>query len=105
MGIIDISEIDKAEVLKCLINDACVSLGWLFPNGNKQLNYDECKELLIENETKYFDFYKGKSLFINLNGHKLYTAEYDKANGEDACYKSIKHLLTQKSKQNAQTEN
>jgi len=101
MGILDITGLDKAEILQCLINDAVISVGWIFPYGSRRITYEECTSLLKNNETKYFDFYNGKILNINLNGHQLYTSQYNSANGENACEESLKHLLIQKSEQNA----
>jgi|TARA_R110000751_G_scaffold94864_1_gene185198 hypothetical protein len=105
MGIVNIKGIDKAEILKCLVNDACISMGWFLPYANRYLNLSECEEMLKVNETKYFDFYNGKSLHINLNGHQLYTTQYDEANGNDACYNSIKHLLTKNQSKNEEITN
>ncbi len=95
MGIVNIKNIDKVEILRCLVNDACSSKAGLF-SQDKSLTYEECEEMLKFNHTKYFDFYNGKSLHINLNGQNLSTNQYDEANGNDACYNSIKHLFTNK---------
>jgi hypothetical protein len=89
MGIVNIKGADKVEILRCLINNACMSLRFFKP-----LEYKECQDIYIENETKYFDTYNGKSLHINLNGDNLYTSQYNEKNGKDSAYKSIKHLLT-----------
>lgn len=104
MGIVNIKGIDKVEILRCLVNDACNLNGGLFAQ-DKCLNYEDCEEMLNFNHTKYFDFINGKSLHINLNGQNLYTTQYDEANGNDACYNSIKHLLTKNQSKNGKISN
>lgn len=89
MGIVNIKDADKVEILRCLINNACASLRFF-----NALEYKECQDIYLSNETKYFDSYNGKALLINLNGDNLNTSQYDEKNGKDSAYNSIKHLLT-----------
>ena len=101
MGIINIQGIDKIRILHSLIRDARISRGWMCIM-NRELTLEEVGKIYRNNDTKYFEIISGKPLYINLNGHSLYSTQYDKENGENACYNSINHLLTKKNQSNEQ---
>ena len=84
---IDISKMDKAEVLAKLYNNSK-------PQGMGMLHYDstemtteEAGELLKTNT--YFDYLKGRVMKINLSGAELHTALYDRDNGEGAAARAL----------------
>jgi len=101
MGIINIQNIDKVRILHSLLRDAKISRGWMCI-VNKTFTLEEVEKMYNNNDTKFFKTISGKPLYINLNGHSLYSTQYDKENGENACYNSINHLLTKKNQSNEQ---
>jgi hypothetical protein len=50
-------------------------------------------ELLLK-DTPYFDYLKGRVMKINLRGDELFTALYDRDNGEGAAARAIDALRT-----------
>ena len=80
---IDISKMNKAEVLAKLYNNSK-------PLGMGMLHYEptpmtvnEASELL--KEQTYFDYLKGRVMKIDLSGNELRVSMYDRDNGEGAA--------------------
>ena len=80
---IDISKMNKAEVLAKLYNNSK-------PLGMGMLHYDptpmatEEAEELLKGQT-YFDYLKGRVMKIDLSGDELGTAMYNRDNSEGAA--------------------
>jgi len=84
---IDISKLDKADILRRLYNNS-------HPLGMGILNYDpadmtldEARELL-QKQTR-FDYLKGRVMKINLSSDQLDERLYDRDNGKGAALAAI----------------
>src|SRR5437762_8079791 len=78
---IDISKIDKAELLAALYNASKQQgLGFLDLTGREPMTKRQAAELL--KEQNYFDYVRGRVMKIDLSGNQLYTGLYNRDNGE-----------------------
>jgi len=88
---LDISALDKAEVLAALYNNSKpLGLGYLHYDPS-EMSREEAAELLTE--YKCFDYLKGRVMKVNLEGGILRTCGYDLDNGSDAARTVIDSLL------------
>ena len=88
---IDISKLDKAEVLAALYNGSKQQgLGLLNPRGREPLTKAQAAELL--KETTYFDYLAGRVMKVELKGDTLYTWGYDRDNGPGAAERALAPL-------------
>ncbi len=88
---IDISGMDKAEILAALYNGSFQQgMGKLHERGRDSLSKEEAKELL--NESSYFDYLHGRIMKIDLKGDKLKTSGYNRDVGEGAAERIIEGL-------------
>lgn len=88
---INISGLDKAEVLAALYNNSkAQGMGWLHFDA-APMTANEARELL--KESTYFDYLKGRVMKVRLNSDVLDTWGYDRDNGEGAAQRAIQHLL------------
>ncbi len=89
--ILNIKDIDKAELLKALYDSSKLQgLGFLQANGpmsleQAQLEYDA-------SDSKYFDYHHGKVMKVQLDGNTLDTWGYDRDNGDMAALIALMHL-------------
>jgi hypothetical protein len=88
----DISKLNKAEVLAALYNAA-------LPQGMGFLHYTpepmttaEAQTILNTGET-YFDYLKGRVMKVDLSKDELRTALYNRDNGPDAAENALAHLI------------
>ena len=89
---INIENLDKADVLVALYNNARQQgLGLLNKNGQQQMTKVDATELL--RSQKYFDYVNGRVLKVNLATNTLETALYNRDNGENAAEIALRHLL------------
>lgn len=85
---IDISKLDKADVLRVLYNNAR-------PQGMGYLHFvpgDMSKEearLIIKSGQTYFDYLKGRVMKVNLSGSTFDPWLYDRDNGYEAAANAI----------------
>lgn len=92
-GTIDISGIDKAELLAALYNRARPQgLGFLHYTP-EPMNVDEARQLLKSSDG-YFDYLQGRVMKVDLSGDELTTWLYDRDNGEGAAATAIAHLVS-----------
>jgi hypothetical protein len=90
---IDISGLNKADVLAALFNNAR-PLGMGFIHYKKR-NMDRAEaEKLLETH-KYFDYLEGRVMKVDLSGDELRTGGYDCDNGKDAAMDALSQLLAQ----------
>ena len=88
---IDISKLNKAEVLAALYNNSR-------PLGLGILDYDptpmlaEEAEILLQNQQR-FDYLKGRVMKVNLSGDSFDEYLYDRDNGPGAAFNAITHLI------------
>lgn len=87
MATIDISQMDKGEVLAKLYN-ASKPLGMGFLQYDPApMTPEEGAELVAK--CPYFDYLKGRVMKLNLDGDTLSTAGYDRDNGEGAAARAL----------------
>jgi hypothetical protein len=88
MATIDLSTLDKGEVLAALYN-ASQPLGMgKLQFDPKPMTKDEAQQLLDAGNT-YFDYLKGRVMKIDLSGPTLDTWGYDRDNGNGAAQRAI----------------
>lgn len=86
----DISHLDKAEVLAALYNGSKQQgMGFIHPRGQSPLSADEAQALLDRQGSTYFDYLHGRILKINLSGDELDTRLYNRDNGPGAAEAAI----------------
>lgn len=100
---IDISGVDKAQVLIALYLHAKVSpvankplsgLSWLIDKvfQNDTLTLDKARKLIASGQRYFYEVY-GRSLHIDLSRDTIDTWNYDTINGYNAAKDALKHLL------------
>lgn len=89
---IDISKLDKAEVLAALYNNSRQQgMGFLNPRGREPLTKEQAAELLKEGT--YFDYLAGRVMKVELSGDTLDPWFYDRDNGTGAASRAIESLM------------
>ncbi len=89
---IDISKLNKAEVLAALYNNSRQQgMGFLNPRGQEPLTKEQAAELL--KQTTYFDYLAGRVMKVDLSGDTLRTGLYDRDNGHGAALRAIEPLM------------
>ena len=91
MAIINISGLNKAEVLAALYNNSKTQGMGILHYTPEPMTVQEATEIL--EETTCFDYLKGRVMKVNLTSDTLDTWGYDRDNGEGAAYQAISHLL------------
>lgn len=92
---IDISDLDKAEVLAALYNRAQ-------PQGMGMLHYDpipmDAKEAqeILDSGSHYFDYLKGRVMKVNLGADTFSSRLYNRDNGAGAAEQVILKLREEK---------
>ncbi len=84
---IDISRLDKAEVLCALYNNSKPQGMGILHATPELLQVEEARELL--KSRKYFDYLKGRVMKISLKDDNLDPRLYDRDNGQDAAQIAI----------------
>lgn len=81
---INISEMNKAEVLSRLFNSSrALGMGFLQPHA-EPMTTEEAQEMLDSGQT-YFDYVRGRVMKVDLSGDTLRTDLYDRDNGQGAA--------------------
>jgi hypothetical protein len=88
--LIDISDLNKAEVLMALYNASHPQGMGFFQYAGDPLTIEKAEEYLQKNT--YFDYLNGRVLKVDLKGDELNPALYDRDNGEGAAYRVIMEL-------------
>ncbi len=83
----DISSLDKAEVLATLYNRSKTQgMGMFDPDANSgPMGIVEARSVLDGSFNKYFDYLKGRVMKIDLSGDDLDTYLYNRDNGANAA--------------------
>lgn len=93
---IDISKLNKAEVLAALYNNSKQQgMGCLNARGRSDLTKREAAELLTQRAC--FDYLHGRVMKIDLAGDALDTWGYDRDNGQGAAERALAPLMAQES--------
>jgi len=88
---IDISKLDKAEVLCALYNNSR-PLGFGFLHYTPEpMTRDEAAKLLVK--TQHFDYLKGRVMKIDLSSSMLRVKLYERDNGSGAVAEALRPLL------------
>lgn len=89
--LIDISKMDKAEVLRVLYNDSKQQgMGFLHARGREPLTHAEAEELLKQGTS--FDYLHGRVMKVNIGGNSLDPWGYDRDNGQGAAQRAISRI-------------
>ncbi|RJO61080.1 MAG: hypothetical protein C4542_07280 [Dehalococcoidia bacterium] len=88
----NISGLDKAEVLAILYNNARPQGMGFLSYEHKPMTKEEAAELLKNNT--YFDYVKGRVMKVNLVGDELNTYLYNRDNGPEAAERALKSLTS-----------
>jgi hypothetical protein len=91
MATIDISGLDKAEVLAALYNNSKMQGMGVLHYTPEPMTVQEATELL--NHADCFDYLKGRVMKVGLTSDTLDTWGYDRDNGEGAAFQAISHLF------------
>jgi len=93
-GIMNISTLNKADVLATLYNNSRpLGLGMLHYTP-EEMTREEAQKLLDDAGPRpYFDYLKGRVMKIDLGKDELRTSLYNRDNGPDAAENALKHLL------------
>lgn len=93
MSAIDISSMNKAEVLMKLFNASKVQgLGFLQGSGNEVMTKEEATDILNQTPSAYFDYLKGRIMKIDLSGDTMRTEMYNRDNGQGAAERALINL-------------
>ncbi len=89
----DISKLDKAEVLAALYNRAG-PLGM----GRLQFTPEDMKtaeaQMLLDTGQTYFDYVRGRVMKVDLSGDELGTGFYNRDNGDNAAETALAALTS-----------
>lgn len=92
---IDISNLDKAEVLVALYNNSQQQgMGFLDTRGRALLTKEQAAELLKHGT--YFDYLQGRVMKVELGRDTLNPRLYDRDNGTGAAARAIAPLMASK---------
>lgn len=90
----DISKLDKADVLAALYNNSRpLGLGMLHYTPEKMSRREAQSWIDAAGSRPYFDYLKGRVMKIDLSKDELDTTLYNRDNGPDAAENALKHLL------------
>lgn len=88
---IDISKINKAQLLAALYNASKPQGTGLFAFDPAPMQQSEAIELL--KKQKYFDYLKGRVMKIDLSGNELDPWLYDRDNGQGAAQRVVDYFF------------
>lgn len=96
---IDISKLDKAEVLAALYNASKQhGMGFLHARGRDAMTTEQAKEELAANPRGKFDYLHGRAMKIYLAEDNLEVWIYDRDNGKGAAQRALQPLIDAASK-------
>lgn len=94
-GYVDISNLDKAEVLVALYNGSRQQgMGYLHASGASGLSLEDARALL--EQTKDFDYLRGRVMKINLSKDSFNPWGYDRDIGQGAAARIVADLVASK---------
>ena len=90
---INISNLPKNKVLRALFNASRQQgIGLLDPSGRGQMTDDEAGKWIDSNQSRYFDYLKGRVVKVALDGDSFCPALFNRDNGDEAAERAIDHL-------------
>ena len=87
---INISSLDKRELLIALYDNAKIQGMGIFQAKSEPLSLEEAEELLKKHY--YFDYLYGRVMKVDLSGDELNPDLYDRDNGDGAVERVIKTI-------------
>ena len=81
----NIKQLNKAEVLAALYNNAKVQGMGIFQAVPGDMTIEEATEILDDSHAKYFDYLKGRVMKISLDKDEVETFLYNRDNGDGAA--------------------
>lgn len=95
---VDISGLDKAEVLAALFNASKQQgMGFADPTGASKMSIEDAKKY-VDNGELYFDYLRGRVMKVDISGNELRTGLYDRDNGEGSAERALLPLRSAVSK-------
>lgn len=88
----DISKLNKAEVLAALYNRAQTQDMGIFQYQKGDMSREQAEGILKEGRT-YLDHLAGRVMKVDLSGDEMDTRLYNRDNGKDAAEKALQPLL------------
>ena len=89
---IDISKLNKADVLAALYNNSQPQGLGFFHSTPDAMRTEEAQAPLDSGQS-YFDYLKGRVMKIDLSGDDLKTWLYDRDNGQGAAAEALKEVI------------
>ncbi len=90
---IDISKMNKCEVLACLFNNSkAQGLGFLQAGHDCKMTPQEAEKHLDEAGDGYFDYLNGRVMKVDISGDTMRTGLYDRDNGQGAAKRALSSL-------------
>jgi hypothetical protein len=100
MDTIDISGLDKAEVLQALFNASRQQgMGFMDSSGAVPMTIEDAREYVRDYLS--FDYLRGRVMKVNLSGDTLDPWLFDRDNGEGAAARALAPLLAARGAANA----
>ena len=89
---INISQLNKAEVLAALYNNANPQGIGFWQFTPEKMSTEQAADLLKGGHS-YFDYLKGRVMKVDLSADILCTRLYDRDNGEGAAQRALQNLI------------
>jgi hypothetical protein len=88
--LIDITNRNKAEVLRVLYNNSKPQgSGFLQQGCLEDMSEEDAKVIFESSQSKYFDYVRGRVLKVNLSGNQFDPCLYDRDNGEGSAARAL----------------
>ena len=95
MSSIDITGLDKAEVLAALFNASKQQgMGLFQASGRQPMSIEDARQYTSSESEQYYDYQLGRVMKIDLSRDQLDTRLYDRDNGEGAGARALEPLLS-----------
>lgn len=91
---INISGLDKAEVLAALFNASRQQgMGLLDTSGASSMTVEDARKYTSGEDEQYYDYLRGRVMKVDLSRDELRTGLYDRDNGYGAAARALAQLL------------
>lgn len=91
---IDITRLDKAEVLAALFNASKQQgMGFLDSTGARPMSVEDARQYTELGGEQYYDYLRGRVMKVDLSKDQLDPWFYDRDNGQGAAERALKPLL------------
>lgn len=96
---IDISGLDKAEVLTALFNASKQQgMGFMDSSGASSMTVEDARQYTSREDDQYYDYLRGRVMQVDLSKDELRTGLYDRDNGQGAAARALAPLLASAAK-------